>query len=122
MPAPDIDEVLSRFPGPVTLRPSRRRILLILLGSLVFVAGGVWMILAEAVAREERWMLWGSTGFFALCAAVAVVMLLPGAGKLVLDGDGFETTSLFRTFRIRWADTSVFEVFSIHSQKMVVFD
>jgi hypothetical protein len=117
MPQPDIDKMLSRFPGPVTLRPSRRRMLLH--GSLVFVAGGVLMILAGAVARGERWMLWAGIGVFVLCAAVFIIMLLPSAAKLVLDGDGFELTARSRTSRIRWADTSIFE---LAFNRIVVFD
>lgn len=119
MPLPDINDILSGFPGPVTLRPSRRRTSLHLLGSLAFVAAGVWMLHAGAVATVERWKLWFSTGFFALGAAVFAITLLPGASKLLLDGDGFEVTSLFRSFRIRWADTSVFEP---SNRRLVRFD
>jgi hypothetical protein len=51
-------------------------------------------------------------------------MLLPGAGGLRLDSDGFEMTSLFRRHRSRWMEVSEFEVVRLPPslQKMVVFD
>jgi hypothetical protein len=122
MPSPDINDVFSRFPGPVTLQPPPQRVLRMLLGSLVFFAVGVWLIHAEAVPREDRWLLWFFTGLFAVGAvAFAIMLLLRSTPTLLLDGDGFEIGSLFRirTSRIRWADTSVFEV---SLGKMIMFD
>jgi hypothetical protein len=39
--------------------------------------------------------------FFGLVALVAPVAMLPGAGGLVLDREGFDVTSLFRRYRVR---------------------
>ena len=51
-------------------------------------------------------------------------MLLPGAGALTLDQEGFQTTSLFRRYHSRWHDTAGLEVVSVPPsfQKMVVYD
>jgi hypothetical protein len=110
--------ILSRFPGPVVLVPSRRKWLLVLGGGLAFVAIGLW------VMHDVPPWGWFGTGFFAVVALVAALMLLPGAGGLRLDSDGFEMTSLFRRHRSRWTEVSEFEVVRLPPslQKMVVFD
>jgi len=110
--------ILSRFPGPVVLVPSRRKWLLVLGGCLAFVAIGLWTM------HDEPLWGWLAVGFFGVGALVAALMLLPGAGGLLLDSDGFEMTSLFRRHRCRWAEVSEFEVVRLppSRQKMVVFD
>jgi hypothetical protein len=110
--------ILSRFPGPVVLVPSRRKWLLVLGGGLAFVAGGLW------VMHDDPLWGWLAVGFFAIAALVGALMLLPGAGGLRLDSDGFEMTSLFRRHRSRWTEVSEFEVVRLPPslQKMVVFD
>jgi hypothetical protein len=52
------------------------------------------------------------------------MMLLPGAGGLTLDRNGFQVTSLFRSSSSRWQDVSGFEPASIPPslQKLVVYD
>jgi len=110
--------ILSRFPGPVVLVPSRRKWLLVLGGSLAFVAIGLW------VMHDVPTWGWLAVGFFGIAALVAAIMLLPGAGDLRLDSDGFEMTSLFRRYRSRWTEVSEFEVVRLPPslRKMVVFD
>ena len=107
----DVAEILSRFPGPVTLRPSRTRWLLVLAIGLLFAVGGVWMI------QDGKWI-------FGLVALIAAVAMLPGAGGLILDREGFDVTSLFRRYRIRWQDTADFAAVSIPPahQKMVGYN
>jgi hypothetical protein len=116
--ASKVEPILARFPGPVTLYPSRKKWLLILLISAMFTAGGFWMV-AERAPKG-----WYVLIFFAACLIVAVVMLLPGAGDLVLDRDGFQITSLFRSHRVRWQNAKGFEPISIpySNQRMVGFD
>jgi hypothetical protein len=94
--------VLARFPGPVTLYPSRKKWLLVLAGGAVFAVGGALMI------RDGDPTGWFVLVFFAAVALVAAAVLLPGAGALTLDRDGFEITNLFRHHRIRWQDASGF--------------
>lgn len=110
--------ILSRFPGPVVLVPSRRKWLLVLGGGLAFVAGGLW------VMHDHSLLGWQAIVFFGIAALVGAIMLLPGAGGLRLDSDGFEMTSLFRRHRSRWTEVSEFEVVRVPPslQKMVVFD
>jgi hypothetical protein len=40
----DVAEILSRFPGPLTLHPSRKKWLLFFSIGALFAAGGGWMI------------------------------------------------------------------------------
>jgi hypothetical protein len=114
----DTTAILSRFPGPIVLRTARLKALFVLATGVVLSFGGLIMI------REGEAWGWLVFVFFLLMAAVGFVMLLPGAGRLLLDAEGFEVTSLFRRGRSRWADVSGFEVTRIPpaGQKMVVFD
>src|SRR6185295_9246378 len=111
-------ELLSRFPGPVVLDSSRKKWLLVLLGGVLFTAGGILMI------RSGDSFGWYVTIFFALVAICAVATMLPGAGYLSLDKDGFEARSLFRGNRTRWSDTKGFEAKSPLrvTQRLVVYD
>ena len=117
-PTDQSDAILLGFPGPLTLRPSMRKWLLVLLGCGVFDAGGLWM-----VARAAPWG-WYVLIAFALGTIIAAMMLLPGAASLELDRDSFQTTTLFRRHRMRWQDVSEFEPVSIppSMQKMVAYD
>ena len=102
-----IDAILSRFPGPVTLYPSRKKWLFVLLTGGVLTFGGYLMI---SDGESSGWFV---LVFFAAVAIVAVMMLLPGAGGLTLDRNGFRGTSLFRSFSSRWQDVRDFEPVSI---------
>jgi hypothetical protein len=114
----EADLILARFPGPVTLYPSRKKWLLLLLGGCLFTFGGFWM-----VSDAEPWG-WFVLLFFAAGTIVSVVMLLPGASGVTLDVDGFLVTSLYRRHRSRWRDVTGFVPVSIpySRQKLVAFD
>jgi hypothetical protein len=112
------DAIAAKFPGPFTLFPSRVRWFGIFLGCLTFAAGGIWMIGGGSASG------WFVAGFFGLGTIVAGAMLLPGAGALKLDRDGFEVTSLYRRHRTRWQDATGFEAVAVpfRAQRMVVYD
>ena len=114
----DVAEILLRFPGPVTLHPSRTKWLLVLAGGALFAVGGGLMI---ADGKGTGWFV---LIFFALVALAGAVALLPGAGGLTLDREGFAVTNLFRTYRARWQDTTGFTAVRIPPahQKMVMYD
>jgi hypothetical protein len=116
--ATDAAEILARFPGPLTLYPSRKKWLLVLAGSALFAVGGFWMI---KTGDARGWLV---LIFFGLAAAVAAVAMLPGAGALTLDAQGFEATNLFRRHRTRWQDTTGFQAARIPParQMWVVYD
>jgi hypothetical protein len=115
-----IDEILAKFPGPVMLYRSRGKWLLILAVCIVFVASGVVMITGGLALG------WLVAAFFGFGIVISGLMLLPGSGSLKLERDGFETTSLRRRFRTRWADTDGFAAIALpipHTfQKLVAYD
>jgi len=106
----EVDAILARFPGPVTLRISRIKMLVLLVGSLAFVACGVLLIVFVKNDPEAVVAGIASVLFFGACAAIGAVMLLPGAGSLTLDAGGFEICSFFRRNRIAWPQASRFTV------------
>ncbi len=98
----DVDTLLASFPGPVVLRPSRRKWLLILAGCSIFTAMGIWMV----IGGETRG--WLALIFFGIGAVAACLLLLPGAAGLRLDADGFEVTQYFRRHGTSWQNASNF--------------
>lgn len=118
-PAVDVDLILSRFPGPVTLYRSRSKWWLVLLACAAFVAIGYGMISTHA---SGGWLV---LVFFSIGAIVAAISLLPGMGSLTLDGTGFTIVVLFRRRQqLRWQDAKDFEsvVIPFTTQKTVAFD
>jgi hypothetical protein len=112
------DAILAQFPGPVTLYPSRRKWLLLLLTTAAFTAAGVDMVVT---AQPQGWAV---LIFFGVGIVVSALMLLPGAAGLTLDRDGFTTTSLFRANRSLWQNVTGFQAISVpfSPKAMVGFD
>ena len=112
------DLLLARFPGPVTLYPSRKKWLLILVIGAVFTMVGAGMVMDGASGG------WVALVFFTVVTIVATGMFLPGVAALTLDGDGFQVVSLFRCHRSRWRDVNGFEFVAISftSQMLVAYD
>ena len=100
------DKFHSEYPGPVILHIGRKRMYLLLIGSVLFVATGIVMVLK---GEESGWL---PACFFGLTAIVGAVSLLPEATTLRLDADGMETTTLFRKTHYRWRDVSDFRAAS----------
>jgi hypothetical protein len=119
-----VEAILAGFPGPVTLRVNRLKMLALFAGSLAFVTGGLFLIVftkndPNALAAGIAAVL-----FFGACAVVGAVMLLPGAGSLTLDAEGFEVCSMFRRYRTAWPAASGFIVATLeipgHGPKRMV--
>ncbi len=89
----------------LTLHTSKAKSLLLLLASLLFTVGGVFM------ARDGE--LTGHVGyvFFGLCSLAYVVQLITGGGYLKLKEDEFEFFSGFgRKQCVSWDDVDSFGV------------
>ena len=111
-------DLLARFPGPLALTPSRGKWFVVMLVGLAFTATGLFLM-----PRNEM-MTWFCVIFFGFVAAVAIIMLIPGAGGLTLNRDGFEVTSLFRSHFVTWADATDFLAGRIPpaAKKMVLYN
>jgi hypothetical protein len=105
-----VDAILARFPGPVTLHVSRLKFLGLLAASLGFVAALLYMLDDGALSPSATLKAWLGIVVFGMCALVAAVMLLPGAGGLTLGADGFARITLFMTFRKPWRQVGSFTV------------
>lgn len=97
----------------VTFRASRKKALLLLFGSICFVALGVW------ISSEKPLIGWACAAFFALHVLVSLLMMLPNAMYLRLNEEGFEVRSLIRTHKIKWTDVEGFQIGSIRGAKMI---
>jgi hypothetical protein len=86
----------------VQIVESRIKILLMLVGSLVFVA--IYALLPDPDHQLPRWGGW----FFGLCAAVFLVLLLRPR-KLTLNDSGFSISGgLARKKMVEWGDVTGF--------------
>ena len=85
-------------------RPSRGRLVLLLAGALLFVAGGLWMagVFGEPPDRNRVWLGWACALFFGLCGLLGVARLRDTSDQIVIDGHGV-TYRLWSDDHIPWA-------------------
>ena len=88
----------------ITFYPSKAKYLLMLSGSLLFTAGGVWM------AYDGEGMGHFAYLFFGLCSVLSVIMLLPDANYLKLRDDEFEVGRVFRKHCVKGEDVKNFAI------------
>ncbi len=105
------------------LRPSRRKWLLVAVGSAIFVAFALWM---PRAADDWRTMIpLVAIPFFSLGILVGILNQLPGASYLQLDSDGFTSCTMWRKRRYLWHDIAAIGATSIQAgltrQKLVGF-
>ncbi len=100
-------------PLPRTLRPSRTRTALMLLGSVAFVAIGVLMV------RDHEPLGYLVGGSFALGVPIFALQFHPRAAYLQLTGQGFTFCSLFRAHTVEWKTVAEFGVIGIGAHRMV---
>jgi hypothetical protein len=97
-----VQSLLSQFPGPLTLYPSRSKFLMLFAGSSAFVAVGVVTLLQDGSSAKA----WFIVLFFALCAVVSAAYLLPGAASLTLDANGFRLKQFYFVRKSRWENVT----------------
>ena len=119
-------DLIARFPGPVTLVPSRVKWWLMLLGSGLMVTASIWVIyvgLASSKPDASIALTLGIIGtvFFGAGGVMSVLALQPGACSLSLNDAGFEVTNLYRTRAFFWEQVSDFATFSGRATQWVVF-
>src|SRR5215471_13639703 len=102
-------------PDSLVLRPSGVRSWALILGSALFVFGGVLMM-----SDGNPTGLW-VTGFFSLCLVVGISNAIPSASELRLDREKFVMRTLFRSRSHRWSDVTGFQIVSIPGRVLVTF-
>jgi hypothetical protein len=122
----EIEEIVTRFPGPVTLLPSRKKWWAFIIASSGMTAACIFLLVfiyhhpsrVVGDVREAVGLSIVCATFFGLCTGTFVIALCRGA--LRLDKDGFEVTGLYRK-RYSWCEVSDFGVFSYKGTANVVF-
>lgn len=111
----DTEKILSRFPGPVRLYPSRFWVvgmLLLFIGGVIFRSFYVSEKLGShhPHGAYDTIISWVSIPVFAAAAVAMLVMLLfPKTICLILDADGFEIHRFVKSERVRWRDVRGFD-------------
>jgi hypothetical protein len=112
----DGEDGVPEFPGPRTLFSSPKKWGVLTLVCGLSTAIGIAMIRNAAPLGI---FVTASSGFGTM---IGVIMLLPGASSLRLDGNGFEITKFFFLRRRHsWRDVSDFVVWAMAGNRAVVF-
>src|SRR4030095_8861807 len=96
------DPLLARFPGPVTIMPSRLKLtigLLIFVGLTVFCVVVMVPGLPEAGAYDAIMTVLSTVVIAGITIRTAILLLVPGMVGLTLDADRFAVGCLFRAPR-----------------------
>jgi hypothetical protein len=110
---------------------SKKRIILILLGSLAFVAAGIWFVVKPATFSDSG-PLRGSTVvvtvvgvaailFFGLCAVYAMRKLPDNKPGLVIDASGItDNSGGVSAGLVLWTDINGLSVITVQKQKFIL--
>ena len=101
---------------PLTLHPSKRKMLVSLVTSLILVLCGLISL------NKEPFVAWGGIVFFGTCAVAFAVCLHPGASYLQISAQGFTFSSLFRRAFVPWSAVTEFRPIRIGLNEMVGWD
>jgi hypothetical protein len=113
------------------IRLSRKKVSLLILGSVAFVALGVWLVsMDEAAIRSssrfnDPTLVHGvaivAIVFFGLCGIFAVRKLFDDRPGLVLNSSGIvDNSSGLAAGLIPWSDIAGAEIYQIHRQKLLI--
>jgi hypothetical protein len=100
------EDILRRFPGPITLRSPRKKWWNLTIGAVFFTILGILL----SIRGDVVGML--GAAFFGICAVAGVITLLPGASSLRLDEKGFGFTRFFRTQKFHWDEVGYFGIWT----------
>jgi hypothetical protein len=98
---------------PIRLQASRRKWAVMLVLSLAFVSGGVW------IAPRDPFVGYSCIAFFGMGAAMAAVTLHPNSTYLILDSKGFTFSTLFRKAFFPWSQVQIFLPVRVALNQMV---
>jgi hypothetical protein len=119
----DVDTLLARFPGPVTIPPSRIKLavaLVLLAGLTVFSVH----LLLDAIEAWSSNVIRASLALLVcgILAVLSAIQLLPGASGLILDAGGFERRRWYRRARWSWRDVGGFRISATDDLEPILFD
>jgi hypothetical protein len=113
----DIETIMARFPGPVVLRPSNSRWLLV---GFIVIAGLGPAIYFELTKPDK---LQPALLALAIVPVILSSFLSPQASSLTLHADGLELQHLFfGRKRLRWREASAFAAVKSNRRSLVAFD
>ena len=104
-----ITPLLAQYPGPLKLQMSRTQRLMLPAVATAFTVGCLASALDPANGAW-RWLAGPGAIFFLVIAGVAVVMLRRNRFHLVLDAQGFVTTTGVSHQQRKWTNVSDFAV------------
>lgn len=108
---------------------SKKKIFLMLIGALAFVANGLWFVIAPPtilnsyLGNPTKIAIAGYTSivFFGLCAIVLVKKLLDNKPGLIINQTGLtDNSSGVSAGQILWSDIKDISVIEIHRQKLIM--
>ena len=108
---------------------SKKKLSLMLLGALAFVAIGLWFIISPPIITNSYWgnpttiavAGYASIFFFGLCAFFIIKKLPDNKPGLIIEQEGLiDNSSGVSTGQILWDDIERISVIEIHRQKLIM--
>jgi hypothetical protein len=111
-----VDAILAKFPGPVTLHLTLNRRLLGLLVGVCGTALFVWFWMTPNRYRSAGWFVepLGILVFAGLSIRAVILLIFPAHASLTLDADGFTVNHVFHRIRRSWREVGDFNVETRH--------
>jgi hypothetical protein len=114
--------------NPIVIPLSTVKIVLLLLGSIAFVAVGLWLWShAEEIRYRHplyiRAAAGAAVGFFGLCGIFGLFKLFDYAPGLIVDDEGIiDNSSGISAGRIPWSDIRGFEIRTVQNQRFLTIE
>jgi hypothetical protein len=105
-----VQTLLAHFPTSIALHASRLKFFSVLAVSVLLTGLCVYLLQHGRLSPSGEVKAWVGVVLFGVGVVISVVMLLPGAGRLTLDQDGFQRVTLFLKFRTPWSSVDDFTV------------
>jgi len=105
----------------IVIFPSRKKLALLALGALAFVAAGVFIITEPSMPWVIQ-LLGGylGVGFFGICLGYAALRLVRPVPSLVISKDGvFENASAIGAGMLRWSEIADVKIYSFMNQRFL---
>ncbi|KIC89406.1 STM3941 family protein [Flavihumibacter sp. ZG627] len=113
----------------IEIELSKKKILLMLVGSLAFVAIGIWFVISPPAISNSYWgnptklafVGYASIFFFGLCAFLLFRKLSDKKPGLIIDNTGItDNSGGVSAGQILWSDLEDISVMEMHRQKLIM--